>query len=205
MKNSIALAIYLFTIQRKNMMSIFFMFLLPLVAFYFNVHKSGVSIELINSFVAIAPIQMVLFQFGNTIVSYKESGSLIKYQLLGFKPIQMFLGVGLSTLIFEAVYVVLLLGTSVLFTGISLEGLILLNILGLVMLLNIFEFSLVLLLMGVTKNWNQYNMYSTIAFYMQIVAIVFVGHYVTLPLILGLTIAFTLVGLKKFTWHHFAS
>jgi len=201
MKKSLALAIYLFNIQRKNLNHMLFMFLIPLALYVFNCYKYEPSLQMLISFVAIAPIQMLLYQFGGTFVSHKQSGSLIKYQLMGFKPIQVMVGIVMSTFIFEIIYVLGILIVTVYLTHSLFFVDNLMQIFTAFILLNAFEFSLVIMLTSFSKSYEQYNTFSTVAFYSQLMILITMGSKVPFMAIIGVMCICLITGLKFFKWH----
>lgn len=201
MNKSLALAKYLFNIQRKNVNHMFFMFLVPLGLYVFNLYRMGYSVNMMCGFVAVAPIQMLLFQFGNTFMTHRQSGSLIKYQLLGFKPLEVMFGIGMSTLVFEGLYITGVLVISFVMTGTLLTigqmGLLF----GIVLLLNVFEFSMVLFLSTVVDHFQQYSTYATILFYIQLFMVIYMGRAIPFYGVIMATLILLTVGLKRFKWH----
>lgn len=201
MRKSFVLGKYLFNIQRKNLNHMFFMFLVPLGLFLFNIHRMGFSVNLIGGFIAIAPVQMLLFQFGNTFMMHRQSGSLIKYQLLGFKPIEVMMGIGISTFVFEWVYIIGILVISYVATGMYLPVGQLAVLGGMVVLLNVFEFSLVLFLSTLVSQFQQYSTYATILFYIQLFAIIYFRGATLMYGVMFGTVFLMVIGLKRFKWH----
>lgn len=202
MKKSLYLAKYLFDIQKKELNHMFFMFIIPIGLFAFNLINYGYSEKMIFGFIAIAPIQMLLYQFGNTFMGHKQTGALVKYQLLGFKPLEVTFGIGISTLIFEALYVSAVLVLSFFYRGSLFSGHEYLQILGLVLFLNFVEFSLVLFLTSFSKSFQQYSSYSTVLFYGQLFIVIGLGITTPLLAISGVVGFIALgFGLKKFKWH----
>lgn len=202
MKKSLYLARYLFDIQKKELNHMFFMFVIPLGLFAFNLINYGYSEKMILGFIAIAPIQMLLYQFGNTFMGHKQTGALVKYQLLGFKPLEVTFGIGISTLIFECLYVIFVLILSLFYTGSLFTAYDYFQIFGIVSFLNFVEFSLVLFLTSFSKSYQQYSSYSTVLFYGQLFFVIGFGISRTLIMVLGFIglISFGF-GLKKFKWH----
>ena len=201
MKKSLALAVYLFNNQRKNLNHMLFMFMIPIAFYVFNLYRYGASTQMLISFVAIAPIQMLLYQFGGTFISHKQSGSLIKYQLMGFKPIQVMIGIVMSTILFELIYVLVLMVVSIYWAQSLFFFNGFFNILFAFLLLNAFEFSLVLLLTSVSNSFEQYNTFSTISFYSQLMLLVTMGSRIPLVVIVIAMFACFTAGIKMFRWH----
>lgn len=201
MRKSLVLANYLFKIQRKNKTHLLFMFFVPFILFVFNSYRYGFSERMVVSFASVAPIQMLLFQFGNTFMSHKQSGSLIKYQLLGFKPIQVMIGIGMSTFVFEMIYIVGLFTLSGIMLGSFMSGTAYLQVAINLILLNVFEFSLVVLLIGLAKTFESYSNMATVTFYLQLFLLVTYSSFFT-PVLIGVaTLVCFAMGFKKFKWH----
>lgn len=201
MKKSFALAVYLFNNQRKNLNHMLFMFVIPIALYVYNSYRYGVTTNMLISFVAIAPIQMLLYQFGGTFVSHKQSGSLIKYQLMGFKPLQVMIGICISTLVFEILYVMGLMIVSIYLAQSVFFLSSMTRILGAFLILNLFEFALVILLTSYSNSFEQYNTFSTIAFYSQLMLLISVGTKIPLTAIVITMLLCLTVGVKNFKWH----
>lgn len=201
MKKVMAQMQYLLGIQIKDINNLFAMFALPIALFVYNSLRSGSPFDTLNAFAMIAPVQSMLFSFGSVLIIYKNSGALIKYQLMGFRPIEASLGIMLNALLFQFLGLLSLIIIASLMANAWIPVNVLLSMAWIASVMSLFNFALVLILMMFCKNYQNYSTFASIALYAQIFALaVFKGELPLLWLLIS-GIIMSLYGLRHFKWH----
>lgn len=201
MKKSLALSKYLFKLQKKDKMTLFLLFVLPLALFVLNASRYDEPFTLLSSFAIIAPMQSVLFSFGAVFVLYRRSGALIKYQLMNFKPFEVTMGLLINAFLFQALGLISLVGVAMVMQGELLAWTNLSKMLLTVGAINILNIGIVMVLLFWVKTTQDYNNYASIVFYGQIFGLMILKGELPLMLLTVMGILMIAVGLKKFSWH----
>lgn len=166
------------TLLLRSFKSTIIGFLLPVVMFFIfsnmlsslEVPETGKTIVeyLIPAFIPIIIINAVVVIYGQYFILYKEQQNLLKYKLLGLNSFTVSFGMFLATLIFQIIATLLLIIFAVATKGVSIPYDNLISVILMVMLINLYQFSIVILLTALVDKSTTYQSIALIIFYIQI-------------------------------------
>lgn len=152
-------------------------FLIPVIMFFIfsnllssmTVPDTGTSIVnyLIPAYIPIIVINAVVVIFGQYYMLYKERGDLLKYKLIGIKPVVVASGIFFSTIIFQILAIALLVGVGRLSKGLVIPVANMPAILAALALINFYQFSLAYFIVALMKKSTTYQSVALVVFYLQ--------------------------------------
>ncbi|WP_019422287.1 ABC transporter permease [Paenibacillus sp. OSY-SE] len=153
-------------------------FLLPVIMFFIfsnmlaelEVPNTGRTIVdyLIPAFIPIIIINAVIVIYGQYYILYKEQGNLLKYKLLGLNTFSTSFGIFLATLIFQIIATLFLVIFGVATKGVTVPYENVLSVIFMVLLINLYQFAIVVFTTSVIQKSTTYQSVSLIIFYIQI-------------------------------------
>lgn len=142
-------------------------FLMPVLMFVifsnvfsdFEVGSSDLTIVdyLLPAFIPIIIINSVIMIFGQYYSQYEEQGNLLKYHLLGLNYFSIAFGIFLATLLFQVIAIFALILTAVLTTDVPIPGSNIGSVIVVLILINLFQFSIAFLVFSLTKKSTTYQ------------------------------------------------
>lgn len=152
-------------------------FLIPVIMFFIfsnllssmMVPDTGVSIVnyLIPAYIPIIIINAVVVIFGQYYMLYKERGDLLKYKLVGIKPIVVASGIFFSTMVFQMIAIALLVGVGRVSKGLVIPFFNMPSILAALVIINFYQFSLAYFIVAWMKKSTTYQSVAMVVFYLQ--------------------------------------
>ncbi|MGX8796901.1 ABC transporter permease [Fusibacter sp. JL298sf-3] len=135
-----------------------------------TVPDTGASIVnyLIPAYIPIIVINAVVVIFGQYYSLYKERGDLLKYKLIGIKPIVVASGIYFSTILFQILAITLLVAVGNLSKGLVVPIVNMPAILLALGLINVYQFSLTYLIAALVKKSTTYQSVALVVFYLQL-------------------------------------
>ncbi|MCM3339230.1 ABC transporter permease [Paenibacillus sp. MER TA 81-3] len=153
-------------------------FLLPVVMFFIfsnmlaelEVPETGKTIVdyLVPAFIPIIIINAVIVIYGQYYMLYKEQGNLLKYKLLGLNTFSISFGIFLATLIFQIIATLFLIIFAVVTKGVTVPYGNLLSVIFMMLLINLYQFAIVIFMASLINKSTTYQSVSLIIFYIQI-------------------------------------
>lgn len=119
---------------------------------------------LLPAFIPIIIINAVIMIFGQYYSQYEEQGNLLKYHLLGLSYFSISFGMFLATLIFQLVAIVALILTATLTSDVPLPGSSIGSVIIVLILINLYQFSIAFLVFSLTKKSTTYQSIALILF-----------------------------------------
>lgn len=152
-------------------------FLIPVIMFFvFSNLLSGMTISdsgnsivnyLIPAYIPIIIINAVVVIFGQYYMLYKERGDLLKYKLIGIKPIIVASGIFFSTIVFQLIAIILLVGVGKISKGLIIPFSNTPAILMALAIINFYQFSLSYFIVSIMKKSTTYQSVALVVFYLQ--------------------------------------
>lgn len=152
-------------------------FLMPVLMFIiFSNVFSGIDIEatgfslvdyLLPAFIPIIIINAVVVIYGQLYALYEEQGNLLKYRLLGLNNLTISFGIFLATLAFQVLAILLLIVSAMITSDVPIPYDNLLSVIVVLTIINLYQYSIVLLVSSITTKSATYQSIALIIFNFQ--------------------------------------
>lgn len=149
-------------------------FLVPVLSFIvfsnlfsgqnYDMNNVNIVDYLIPAFILVIIVNAVLLMFGQYYAAYSDSGTLLKYKLLGIKDWIVTLSIFIASFVFQVSAILILVIVGNISKGISIPYANVVSIIPAIFLINLLQYSYVLLLQSLTKNATAYNSIAIVIF-----------------------------------------
>lgn len=177
MKKFKALCAYQFKLQMRDLETVFFLVGLPMIFYLVSTYiLKGLVGQfgpytpqdfIIPSYLPIIIANSGVMIFGLKLTLYRERNYFVRYKLLGYKPLEIAVSISVTTLICQSVGIISLLAVAILTNSITIPFSNLHNVLLVILLITLFQFSLGYFLSTILRKTSTYQTIGLLIFFFQ--------------------------------------